>query len=56
MDNRPLLEKFHPCQTAKFGALSLGDVLFSLPQEAREARYKNIKSQMLAQNNNLKNI
>ena len=47
MDNKALLERFHPCQTAKFGAIALGDVLFSLPQDQRENRYKNIKDQML---------
>lgn len=47
MDDKELLERFHPCQTAKFGAISMGDVLFSLPPDQREQRYKKIKRQML---------
>lgn len=47
MDNKSLLERFHPCQTAKFGAIALGDVLFSLPADQREQRYNKIKRQML---------
>lgn len=47
MGNKDLLERFHPCQTAKFGAIALGDVLFSLPQNQRKKRYKKIKDQML---------
>ena len=60
MNDKELLERFHPCQTAKFGAIALGDVLFSLPPDQREQRYKNIKRQMLekdkeqqSNNNNL---
>jgi len=47
MDNKELLERFHPCQTAKFGAIALGEVLFALPNEQRENLYNNIKEQML---------
>jgi hypothetical protein len=47
MDNKRLLERFHPCQAAKFGVISLGDVLFTLPQHQREQRYHNIKTQIL---------
>src|SRR3989338_7611104 len=47
MDDQELLERFHPCQTAKFGAIALGDILFALPPEQREQRYRKIKHQML---------
>lgn len=49
MENKDLLERFHPCQTAKFGAISMGDVLFSLPIDIREDRYKSIREKMLGE-------
>lgn len=52
MGNKELLERFHPCQAAKFGAVSMGDVLFSFPAEQREKRYDKIKSQMLGADEN----
>ena len=44
MDNKALLERFHPCQTAKFGAIALGDVLFSLPQKPANTYRKHRQS------------
>lgn len=52
MGDKTLLERFHPCQTAKFGAIALGDILFSLPTEQREQRYQKIKYQMLEDDGN----
>jgi|GEM_PF-2022805 hypothetical protein len=48
MSDQKLLERFHPCQAAKFGAIALGDTLFSLPTEQQKPRYKKIKEKMLA--------
>ena len=56
MDDNALLERFHPCQTVKFGAIALGDILFSLPHEKREQQYKKIKSQMLDSNEKENNL
>ena len=50
MSDRSLLERFHPCQTAKFGAIALGEVLFCIPPENREQRFTKIKQEMLEEN------
>jgi len=47
MEDKDLLERFHPCQTVKFGVISLGDVLFQVAPEQRKTLYQKIKSQML---------
>lgn len=52
MDNINLLERFHPCQTAKFGAIALGEVLFSIPHEQRHHRFISIKKSMMPSHNN----
>ncbi len=62
LEDKELLERFHPCQAAKFGAIALGDVLFSIPQEQRQQQYEKIKYKMLTpddktlQENNLSNL
>ena len=48
METKELLERFHPCQAAKFGSIAMGEVLFSLPSDKREMSFKKIKNQMLA--------
>lgn len=47
MDDPKLLAQFHPCQAAKFGALSMGDVLFSMPIDQREQALSEMRSKML---------
>lgn len=50
MADKDLLEHFHPCQTTKFGVIAIGDVLFSMPLEQREKKYRKIKNKMLEPN------
>jgi hypothetical protein len=47
MDDDNLINYFSPKQAAKLGAIALGDILFALPPEQRESRFKNIKERML---------
>lgn len=47
LDNKELLEKFHPTEAVKFGAIAMGDILFNLPEEQRPKRFAEIKQKML---------
>ena len=51
MDNKELIAKFSPLQAAKLGAIALGDILFSLPEEDRKQRYEEIIEKMLVKDN-----
>ena len=47
MENNELINQFPPAQAVKFGAIALGDLLFSLPESERKEKYEAIKSKML---------
>ncbi len=44
LGKKDLVQKFNPLQAVKFGSIALGDVLFSIPQNDRERKYKEIKN------------
>lgn len=46
LEDNKLVQNFNPLQAVKFGAIALGDVLFSLPQNDRETKYQEIKNKM----------
>lgn len=47
LENRELLEKFHPTEAIKFGAIAMGDTLFREDPQAIKQRFDEIKKKML---------
>ena len=47
LDNRDLLEKFHPTEAVKLGAIAMGDMLSTIEHDATVARFQEIKRKML---------
>lgn len=48
LEKSEIIEKFHPKDTIKFGAIAMGDTLFREPNEdLRKGKFLQIKQQML---------
>lgn len=47
LDKRDLLERFHPTEAVKFGAIAMGDILFQENPGIRKQRANIIKRKML---------
>lgn len=47
MNDKALLNKFTPTQAAKLGVISIGEILFTLPESERKNRFEEIRSKML---------
>lgn len=47
LEDRDLIEKFHPTEAIKFGAIAMGDILLSLPEDKRQQKFEEIKQKML---------
>jgi hypothetical protein len=47
LENPELLSQFHPTEAVKFGAISMGDVLFDLDETKRKDKFNEIKQKMV---------
>lgn len=47
LDNKKLIENFHPTDALKLGAIAFDEIIFALPESERKTSFEKIKTKML---------